>query len=56
MLCASPFIFFEGEEHHSHSKKIRQAEFLFFAKIFFGTTLDKHFRHKKPVFSSEIGA
>jgi len=45
--------FFEGEGDHSRLQKILQEEFVFFLKIFFGTTLDKIIRHKKPDFPSE---
>ncbi|NBU69412.1 MAG: deoxyribodipyrimidine photo-lyase [Verrucomicrobia bacterium] len=38
---------------HSHPKKNLQEEFLFFQKKFFGSALDKTFRHKKPGFPSE---
>ena len=38
---------------NSLSPKIRQEEFFIFTKFFFGTTLDKYFRHKKPDFPSE---
>lgn len=45
--------FFEGEGDHSRLQKNLQEEFVFFLKIFFGTTLDKFFRHKKSAFPSE---